>query len=265
MQATPTWHHGLIADWWANFNVEGPEIECYGRFVADGQPALDAGCGAGRLLLPWLRAGFDVDGCDVSADMVARCRERAAAERFAPTLFVQPLHELEPPRRYRTIVVCGVFGLGSTRAQDELALRRLHAALEPGGTLILDNVLPYVNEALWRRWPAAGRADLPTPWPDEPDRRTASDGSEYALRSRVLELDPLDQSVRMAIRAEKSHDGRVLAAEEHELSMRMWFCHELAMALRGAGFDPVDLRGGYEDREPTPADDVVVFLARKPH
>src|SRR5262249_25512074 len=70
-QETPTWHHGLIADWWANFNVGGPEIECYGRFVADGQPALDAGCGAGRLLLPWLRAGFDVDGCDVSADMVA--------------------------------------------------------------------------------------------------------------------------------------------------------------------------------------------------
>ena len=22
-----TWHHGLIADWWANFNLDAPEIE----------------------------------------------------------------------------------------------------------------------------------------------------------------------------------------------------------------------------------------------
>jgi hypothetical protein len=28
------------------------------------------------------------------------------------------MHALEPPRRYRTIVVCGAFGLGSTREQD---------------------------------------------------------------------------------------------------------------------------------------------------
>jgi hypothetical protein len=40
-----TWHHGLIADWWAEFNLDGPEIEYFGRFVERGQPALDAGCG----------------------------------------------------------------------------------------------------------------------------------------------------------------------------------------------------------------------------
>ena len=53
------------------FNVDGPEIDYFGRFVERGQPARDAGCGTGRLLLPWLRTGFDVDGCDVSADMIS--------------------------------------------------------------------------------------------------------------------------------------------------------------------------------------------------
>ena len=131
VESPGTWHHGLVADWWAEFNTDGPEIDYFGRFVADGH-ALDAGCGAGRLLLPWLRAGYDVDGCDVSADMIARCRERADAEGLEPNVWVQALHELVPPRRYRTIVVCGVFGLGSTREQDTEALRRLHEALEPG-------------------------------------------------------------------------------------------------------------------------------------
>jgi len=54
--STPqTWHYGLVAEWWAAFNTDGPEISYFGRFVEQGQPALDAGCGTGRLLLPWLR------------------------------------------------------------------------------------------------------------------------------------------------------------------------------------------------------------------
>lgn len=66
-----TWHYGLVAKWWAEFNWSGPEIDYYRRFIEEGgEPALDVGCGTGRLLLPWLRAGLDVDGCDVSPDMI---------------------------------------------------------------------------------------------------------------------------------------------------------------------------------------------------
>ena len=69
-----TWHYGLIARYWAEFNDDfrPHEIPYFQRFVEDGgEPALDVACGTGRLLLPYLRAGFDVDGCDVSADMFA--------------------------------------------------------------------------------------------------------------------------------------------------------------------------------------------------
>ena len=51
------------------------------------------GCGTGRLLIPYLKAGLDVDGCDISADMIALCRERAEREGLAPTLRVQAMHE----------------------------------------------------------------------------------------------------------------------------------------------------------------------------
>ena len=116
-----TWHYGLIAKWWAEFNDDfrPHEIPYFQRYIErGGEPALDVGCGTGRLLIPYVRAGLDVDGCDVSADMVALCREKAAREGLSPTLFVQAMHELDPPRRYRTIFVCGAFGLGSTREQD---------------------------------------------------------------------------------------------------------------------------------------------------
>jgi SAM-dependent methyltransferase len=114
-----TWHYGVVARWWAEFIDDGPEIDYFRRRIeASGEPALDAGCGTGRLLLPFLRGGLDVDGSDISADMIALCRAAAEREGLSPALYVQPLHELDLPRRYRTICVCGALGLGSTREQD---------------------------------------------------------------------------------------------------------------------------------------------------
>src|SRR5439155_5800020 len=106
-----TWHYGVVARWWAEFNVDGPEIEFFRPFVEAGQPALDVACGTGRLLVPYLRAGLDVDGCDISADMLALCRERAEREGLPqPNLYAQAMHELDVPRRERTNGVRGGFG-----------------------------------------------------------------------------------------------------------------------------------------------------------
>lgn len=262
MSKAQTWHYGLIAEWWAEFATEGQEIEYFRRFVEQGQPALDAGCGTGRLLLPWLRDGLDVDGCDVSADMISLCRKRARREGFDPTLLVQPLHELDPPRLYTTIVACGVFGLESSRAEDQEALCRFHRCLEPEGTLLLDNEVPYANARIWRQWTSEERKGLPGPWPRSGDRRRTGDGFEFELRSRTVELDPLDQSAVLEIRAEKWRDGRPVAVEERAISMRMYFRDELLLMLERAGFDHVDVRGGYADEQPTADHEFLVFIAR---
>jgi SAM-dependent methyltransferase len=227
--------------------------------VAAGQPALDAGCGTGRLLLPWLAAGYDVDGCDVSSDMVEHCRRRAPGA----TLFVQALHDLDPPRRYRTIVACGVFGLGSSRAEDAEALGRLHDALEPGGLLLLDHEVPWANPRRWQQWTRSERAQLPEPWPEDDGRRTAPDGSEYALVTRALSVDPLDASMVLEIRARKWRDGDLVATEERQISIRSYFKDELVHLLGRAGFDDVEVRGAYTDAEPTADDDFLVFAARR--
>jgi SAM-dependent methyltransferase len=258
-----TWHHGLVAEWWAEFNVDGPEIDYFARFVQEGQPALDAGCGTGRLLVPWLRAGYDVDGCDVSADMVARCREHALREGLEPALWVQALHQLDPPRTYKTIVACGVFGLGSTRAEDVEALRRLHDSLEPGGTLALDNELPYANSRRWPSWTSAGRAQLPEPWPPPGTRVRATDGSERELRARALSLDPLDQTLVLQIQADKWVDDVKVRSETHTLSMRMYFHAELMLMLEAAGFSVVRVEGDHRPQPPTADSKFVVYVARR--
>jgi SAM-dependent methyltransferase len=261
-----TWHYGLVAKWWAEFNEGGPEIDYFRRFIErDGQPALDVACGTGRLLLPFLHAGLDVDGCDLSEDMIALCRERAEREGLSPTLFVQPMHELDPPRSYRTIVVCGGFALGSDRAQDLQALERFREHLEPGGTLVLDNEVPYADPRQWQLWLREGRAELPRPWSDDdPERRRAADGTGLALQSRLVALDPLEQRATLEIRARQWRDGELIAEEDHTLDLGLYFTNELVLMLEGAGFEVVAVHGGHEERPATADDDFVVFVARKP-
>ena len=217
MHAPSTWHHGLVADYWAAVNLDAPELDLYRQHLQS--PVLDAGCGAGRLLAPLREEGFAVDGCDASADMIERCRRRAPEA----TLWVSALHELEPPRRYASIVCSGVLGLGSTRGQDIQALERLHGALLPGGTLVLD------NEEKPFRWRVR-------------DWNEPSDG-EISLCSRVDAVDVDDRCVHLTIRAE-TPDGR---REEHALTMRQWYRDELVPLLHDAGFASVDVRSGVDE------------------
>jgi len=270
-EATPerdpeTWHHGLVATWWAEFNDDfrPHEIAYFRQHVErDGEPALDVACGTGRVLIPCLRAGLDVDGCDASADMIERCREKAAREGLSPRLSVQPMHALQSPRCYRTVVVCGAFGLGSTREQDAAALSRMHDLLEPGGTLLLDIEVPYADERLWRRWPLEARGELPEPPKPIGERRLASDGAEYGLRSRILALDPLMQRVTYAIHAERWRDGAREAEEDHVLDVNVYFPNELRAMLVRAGFVDIVVEGDHNGRPATSEDEFVVFVARK--
>lgn len=262
-----TWHYGVVARWWAEFNTGGPEIDYFRPFVEAGQPALDAACGTGRLLIPYLQAGLDVDGSDISPDMLELCRERAEREGLEPPgLYAQAMHELDIPRSYRTIIVCGGFGLGGHREHDAEGLRRLYEHLEPGGVLVLDNEVPYASSPShwWKYWLREGRAELPRAWRAEGERRVGADGVEYELNSRLVDFDALSQRVTLEMRASMRRDGELEAEDEHVLVMTLYFTHEIVLMLEQAGLVCVELRAGYTGAEPTRDDDFIVFIAKKP-
>ena len=264
--SSQTWHYGLVAQYWAEFNDDfrPHEIPYFQRYVErGGGPALDVGCGTGRLLIPYLRAGLDVDGCDVSPDMVALCRAKAEREGFSPTLWAQPMHELDPPRRYRTIYVCGAFGLGSSRAQDAAALRRFSECLEPGGTLLLDIEVPYADTQQWKYWLKEERASLPKPAHPPSERRRASDGSDYGLSSRLVDFDPLEQRVTVEMHAQRWRDGTLEAEETRTLTINLYFKNELLLMLERAGFADVEVQGDHNGAPATPDDDFIVFVAAR--
>ena len=250
-----------MARWWAEFNVATPTELAFYQSVIEryGPPALDLACGTGRLLLPLLRAGLDVDGCDVSADMLALCREQAAREGLELRVYTQPSDELNLPRTYKTIYICDSFGIAGSAE----ALRRCYQHLAPGGALVFNLSLPYKEADRWNCWLPGQRHNFPEAWPESGDRRRASNGDEIELRSRRLGLDPLEQVWTREIRATLWRDGDVMKEEVHRMREKAFFRNELLVLLAQAGFADVAVNGGYENRAAKGDDLMLVFIARK--
>lgn len=225
-----------------------------------GQPALDLACGTGRLLLPLLRAGLDVDGCDLSPDMLAHCRQQAASDGLEPRLYAQAMHELDLPRAYRTIFICDSFGIGG----HPETLQRCYRQLAPRGALVFNVYFPYDAAPRWRYWLPEQRRQLPEAWPETGNRRRTATGDEIELHTRVLALDPLEQRLTRQLRARLWRDGELATEEEHTLEESLYFRNELLVLLARAGFEEVAVRGGYTEVAATAEDLMVTFIARKP-
>ena len=261
-ERTRTWHRGLVARWWAEFNRGGEDVDFFQREIeASGEPVLDAGCGTGRLLLPFLRAGLDADGSDASPDMLEWCRRAANAEQLSVDLYPEAMHELELPRRYRTIISCGTFGLGGTRAQDLEGLQRIRRHLEPGGRLVMDHHLPNLESPrTWNAW--IEKPERPGPWTERGDRRLAEDGTELELRFRQLAFDPLEQTTTLEVRASQHVGGAEVDVQTHAIDINLYFRKEIELMLAMAGFRDITVRAFGEDRPPRAwEDERIVFAA----
>lgn len=256
------WHYGLMAERWAEFIHEAREVPFFLQEIARyGQPVLDVACGTGRVLLPLLRAGIDIAGNDISADMLRHCRNKAESEGFHPTLHNFPMHALALGRKYKTLYICDSFGLGGSQGKDLECLKRCYDHLEEGGALLLNIQAEYTSPEGWNLWLKEKRATFPEPWPAKGEGRIASDGSEHFSQSRLLAFDPLEQRITQQVRLEKWQNGALLAAEEYTLRGMMYFKNELLLMLTMAGFREVSVRGDYTD-EPATADHAdLIFTA----
>ncbi len=106
-------------------------------------PALEVGSGSGRLLLPLLEMGFEIEGLELSTDMLKLCRDHAARRELRPVLHHGDMTSWRPGRQYASILAPAfTFQLGP---KPEATLRHWHSLLEDSGGLYLTIFVPYAE------------------------------------------------------------------------------------------------------------------------
>jgi SAM-dependent methyltransferase len=236
-------YRGLMATSWDVFRAAAsgwPDVAFYRDVIlASGQPALDVGCATGRLVLGYLAEGMDVDGVDVSPEMLALCREKANRGRLNLTLYQQAVQSLDLPRTYRTIVVSSsTFQLLTDPSDAAEAMRRFYHHLDPGGTLVMSLMLLWTGGAPDGTAGSIVRED----WRGPRERERQEDGTLVRRWTRST-YDLAQQLEHTEDRYEVVRDGRIVAAEHHSRSpATRWYTPEQSVALyRAAGFVDVHL------------------------
>lgn len=199
-------YRGLMAQAWdvLRGDTSGwPDRAFYLNLIEQyGQPALDVGCGTGRLLLDYLAQGVDVDGVDNSPEMLDLCRAKAEALGLSPALYEQYVEDLALPRRYRTILVpSSSLQLIIEPETIARAMERLVAHLEPGGALVASFM------TLWQPGDP-----LESEWEKSAVRE--SDGATFRRVSRSW-YDPTTETEATEDLYQVIVDGSVVAEELH--------------------------------------------------
>lgn len=214
---------------------EETEQECreIGTLLAlePGARVLDAGCGFGRSVGALARLGYEAVGVDISPAVIAEAEKRNPG----PTYLVHDLTRKLPEEvgRFDAIVnLYSSFGYGVTRADDQSVLETWHAALKPGGKLVME--LSDIERTLHRLGPLG----------------TVVDREDNGVHEHLY-VDPETRVLHVTYTAE----GRSI-----EVETRYYTAEELQAMVEQAGFRDVARHGGFDGRPKSP-DDRLVLVA----
>jgi 2-polyprenyl-3-methyl-5-hydroxy-6-metoxy-1,4-benzoquinol methylase len=124
-------------DWYAGASGERLLALLSERGLAAGGSVLDAGCGTGSMALMLARAGYRVTGVDLSADMIARAKEKDPSASVVWR--VGDITALDAGASFDAIVsVADVFNHLPSLDDWEAALTGFRRHLRPGGLAFVD-------------------------------------------------------------------------------------------------------------------------------
>lgn len=190
--------------------------------------SLEIGSGSGRLLFPLLSMGFDVEGLELSKDMLALCRKNGSC-----TVHEGDMTTWIPEKSYAALLVPAfTFQLASDPAAT---LARWKTWLQPGGGLYLTHFIPF----------AELEGELPEgKWYE--DHQTALPDGRLAKLDTLHHLDPENQLLERHHRYYFSDNPD----SPHESRQRLrWFQHDqMNELLDTAGFTVTSAFLDFESR-----------------
>ena len=217
-----------------------------------GGPVLDVACGTGRVLLPCLQAGIDVEGLDLAAGMLAVLRKKAEALGFRPRVYEADMASLQLGRRYALIMIpFNAFVHNLTTDHQVATLSRCREHLEPGGLLAFDAFFPGVAVITA---PEDTRAlELETTHPE-----TGLPVRLFDTRSfdRVRQLQHSEIDIEMLDAA-----GNVVSTHRSRTTTRWIYKFEMELLLRTAGFGRWEIFGGFDRRPLARETDAMIVQA----
>jgi SAM-dependent methyltransferase len=215
-------------------------------------PVLDVACGTGRILLPCLKAGVDVDGLDFFPPMIVQLQSKASRLGFQPTVFHADMRSFRLERRYALIMIpFNAFVHCLTTEEQIAALVCCREHLLPGGMLAFDTFFPGGAIIVATDNSRVLEAEMIHPETGFPlrvyDNRSFDRVNQ--IQNSLMEIEVLD------------HSGNVTTTHRSRTAIRWIFKGEMELLLRVSGFDSWKISGAFDGRPLEKETDLMIVQA----
>lgn len=218
------WYDDLMAD-------EYRDIEFYKNEIRqNGGPVLDLGCGTGRILIELLKEGFQVDGVDVSHDMLEVCGTKLEENGLYSRLFHQAIEDIDMDEEYQSIIMSGAsFQQIADYGTAFHVMQKIFKALKPGGIFIVDTYIPWPeirrgNEGAWYLG------------------RSAERDEQKLVINYSLSFDFMNQLQFGNYRYDLYQSDKLMETQFSQLTLKWYGREEFRRMLKGAGFQDVYIK-----------------------
>ncbi len=206
-------------------------------------PVLEAGVGTGRMLIPLVKNGLDVDGVDLSNEMLDQCQINMKNYGVTANLYQQDLLNLAMPRKYQAIIMpTGSFCLLPRDIIKDVLFNFLNH-LEYDGKLIVDLEMPV------------GFTEGQTS-----QSNFSLDQNTGIITTNFNEnIDWFNQKTSSISKYELIENGQVTQTEYSHFTMYWYGLDEFEMLLNSIGFAEIEREFGYG----TGSSEIVTYIATK--
>lgn len=215
-------------------------------------PVLDVACGTGRILLPCLQAGVDIEGVDLFEPMLNTLQTKAAALNLQPTLHQADMSEFSVPRKFALVMIpFNAFIHNMTQEAQIACLRCCKSHLLPGGQLVFDTFFPSLAIIGAEENTRALEGEIPHPETGLPIRLYDTRTFDRVAQTQhsINEIEVLDA------------EGNVREVHRSQVSSRFIYKHEMDLLLRVAGFDRWEIYGDFDRQPLTQENDAMIVAA----
>lgn len=209
------------------------DIEYYQSRLSDqASTVLEPAVGTGRIMIPLLQQGYNIQGFDLSKEMLNYCEENLQAANLPTNLIQQAsFTSFNYDTTFDAIIIpSGTFLLMTDYDEIKLALQKFHAALNPNGKLIFD--LFFQNDF------QLGRTNIKA--------FTLSDAEKITLTMTESEIDYANQVATYIHKYEHWEENQLKATELETFRLKWLGIEEIQLLLKEVGFAKITISADYQ-------------------
>jgi SAM-dependent methyltransferase len=232
-QSSENHYRGLVAQWYDTLlGKEKKDIEFYKKIVLTSKgKVLELACGTGRILVPIRALGIDIEGLDMSPEMLALCREKLRKNNLSAPLYEQDLIRFKTGKQYAAIFIAG----GSFQIIDNFekamtSLQLIYHHLQSDGLFVLDLFSPWFQF----------KANTEGQW--QLGRTASNEKGEKLLCHSCSEIDIPNQLIKSHFKYELFREDRLIETMLDKFNLRWYGKEEFRLMLEKAGFSSIEIK-----------------------